>query len=803
MAVADAPGLMDIARYAILLDPVNSSANPPSSTLAQDEIPFKLRCAICNSLAVNAFRLPCCDQSICETCQTSLSDTCPVCTHTPVSPDLCKPNKALRTTLKAFLRTEEKKREKDRQSAAAPSNDAPVDASVTESASQCKEPVPGATADIVTSTEPAQPTSEVSEAAVPEGDAPAHTAGPSVAEPNPTDTAHASHEADPVAQSEGTVDGTNGTQTALEPAVENPAESTMGGESAPVQDVPEDSNSTITPNMGGNFPMGWNGNAMNPYMAGMFNFPNTMGMPMGMDPMADQGMFGDYGMNMTGMGMNSGNYNGGMYGSLGWDPSQNNNMWQGAQNKFNPNAFANGTGPYGGAFGSNMSAYPSNYQSGYYGGYGRGGFRGRGRGQYQGFGRGYYNHHANSGYSSNPSAMAGEGNLPDGNSEEGVSMNPDSHVQGHTVNDQSVYGSNGHGNPPGPGVEGAPAAPRAMRQGLPNTSVYRQRMAPGRASNPRYDLSELCRTPIAAPVQSESQPGSPLRPDSRPDSRPRSPSMHGTEDEQGTRREAEPRRMDRVDELQSDARRTRSPSRTSSRRSSRRRNGDDERERDRKDGHRSQRSRRRRSRSRSSSRNGDSRLSSRLDIIPENRSSSRAKMSPEAPGSHDLASRVSGSRRSDKDRVRREDDRSHGQSRDSRRRDRERDRDRERRREDRDKDRTEDRDRDRRDRPRERERDRKRSRRDRSLSVNGTEHPQARRVKRDETRTGDQSSGTSIKRSEPEKDPYTLEREARNKERLQREQQHREKANSGRRRESRQDRVVAGRRINYKYEDEL
>lgn len=86
---------------------------------------------------MNAFRLPCCDQSICETCtapllnitdntrltgcplgQSSLSDTCPVCAHTPVSPDLCKPNKALRTTLKAFLRTEEKKREKGRQSAA-------------------------------------------------------------------------------------------------------------------------------------------------------------------------------------------------------------------------------------------------------------------------------------------------------------------------------------------------------------------------------------------------------------------------------------------------------------------------------------------------------------------------------------------------------------------------------------------------------------------------------------------------------------------------------------------------------------
>ena len=49
--------------------------------------------------------------------QVTLPDTCPVCAHTPLSSDLCKPNKALRTTLKAFLRTEEKKREKDRQSA--------------------------------------------------------------------------------------------------------------------------------------------------------------------------------------------------------------------------------------------------------------------------------------------------------------------------------------------------------------------------------------------------------------------------------------------------------------------------------------------------------------------------------------------------------------------------------------------------------------------------------------------------------------------------------------------------------------
>lgn len=42
------------------------------------------------------------------------------------------------------------------------------------------------------------------------------------------------------------------------------------------QDAPKANSAAMTPNMGG-FPMGWNGNGMNPYMAGMFNFPNTMG----------------------------------------------------------------------------------------------------------------------------------------------------------------------------------------------------------------------------------------------------------------------------------------------------------------------------------------------------------------------------------------------------------------------------------------------------------------------------------------------------------------------------------------------
>ena len=58
-------------------------------------------------------------------------------------------------------------------------------------------------------------------------------------------------------------------------------DSTVLEESAPpVQEVVEESDPTLAAqSMTGNTPaMGWNGNGMNPFMGGMFNFPNTMGM---------------------------------------------------------------------------------------------------------------------------------------------------------------------------------------------------------------------------------------------------------------------------------------------------------------------------------------------------------------------------------------------------------------------------------------------------------------------------------------------------------------------------------------------
>ena len=70
-----------------------------------------------------------------------------------MSPDLCKPNKALRTTLKAFLRTEEKKREKDRQAAALPPPSLPTPAASEPTAVETDSHLNGLTDNAVEKTE--------------------------------------------------------------------------------------------------------------------------------------------------------------------------------------------------------------------------------------------------------------------------------------------------------------------------------------------------------------------------------------------------------------------------------------------------------------------------------------------------------------------------------------------------------------------------------------------------------------------------------------------------------------------------
>ncbi|EGD95832.1 hypothetical protein TESG_03296 [Trichophyton tonsurans CBS 112818] len=394
-----------------------------ASSLSQDEIPFKLRCAICSKLAWNAFRLPCCDQAICEGCQTALPSSCPVCDHNPLDAELCKPNKALRTTLKAFLRTEEKKREKNKP-VKEPTPPAPA---VSSAAETDPAPIPA---------EPEQPQTQATDGIAADSADPA-PASLITAAPNGQDVVNSSQQAASGEKTEGSQaenDTKNGsvrfdnsvhlhcssvdnskdaypnatsealtTETATEPETA-PTTSSAGTESGTVA-LPDN---TTLPDGGytsGFGQMGWNGTGDftqgMPFMAnGMMMAQNPMGAPgmfgMGMDPMtAAQGMFTGYGMNMNGMNSNMGmmmnsGAGQGMYGS--WDGQ--NNMWNGGPDNFNGIAFPNRMGadfgPAPGVGGYNMiqsqsqphqkfphlhqqQKFPSNDFQNSYGPYGRGG----------------------------------------------------------------------------------------------------------------------------------------------------------------------------------------------------------------------------------------------------------------------------------------------------------------------------------------------------------------------------------------------------------------------------------------------
>lgn len=81
-----------------------------ASSFSIEYIPQKLRCAACNHVAVDGVKLPCCDSAICATCANGLNEVCPVCSHVPVSTGDCRPNRTLRTTVRAWLKTQQAKR---------------------------------------------------------------------------------------------------------------------------------------------------------------------------------------------------------------------------------------------------------------------------------------------------------------------------------------------------------------------------------------------------------------------------------------------------------------------------------------------------------------------------------------------------------------------------------------------------------------------------------------------------------------------------------------------------------------------
>ncbi|KAL9050466.1 MAG: hypothetical protein Q9162_006613 [Coniocarpon cinnabarinum] len=88
--------------------------------MAQEEIPVNFRCPVCDQLAVDALKLYCCTRGICPDCLSKVSDTCPLCSHQPISKDECKPHLGLRKSIRHFL----KKKQKAEAPQAQPNEDA-------------------------------------------------------------------------------------------------------------------------------------------------------------------------------------------------------------------------------------------------------------------------------------------------------------------------------------------------------------------------------------------------------------------------------------------------------------------------------------------------------------------------------------------------------------------------------------------------------------------------------------------------------------------------------------------------------
>ncbi|RFU30747.1 hypothetical protein B7463_g5591, partial [Scytalidium lignicola] len=355
---------------------ITAAQNELISSLTQEEIPIKLRCAICSRLAVNAFRLPCCEQAICETCQSTLPASCPVCEHTPVAAEDCKPHNP---------------------------PDTPVN-----------------TGSIQVVTPPSHQDTEVADGVlnIPE------TKTEQSLDDRPSSTVEAvsgnkgQPEKDVITTQDTTVESEKKTESEAAGTDDNGTEHDAPNKDANGQAVVNEG-SAQTSGFGGGFrfdqaatsgfpAMGFGGdfnqmqmmmamqNGMGPTPFGGFPMMGMSGM--GMDPMAMQNMFMNGGFGTAGMGVNGMNMGMGMAGFDGGVGAGFNNGWNALQSwnvgpdTFNPNA----TGMDQNEFGANNPGFAQNATGYAQGNHGRPnqyndyqnnyGYQSRGRGR----GRGGY-----------------------------------------------------------------------------------------------------------------------------------------------------------------------------------------------------------------------------------------------------------------------------------------------------------------------------------------------------------------------------------------------------------------------------
>lgn len=881
------------------------------SSLSLDDIPIKLRCAICSKLAVNAFRLPCCEQAICETCmppenhtdtmnvdpnsqpgQSSLPQSCPVCEHSPLAADDCNPNKSLRTTIRVFLRTAEKKREANRPKEPKDTTPAtPVEApkpvlQLTAEETPAKQE-PGGTAraegpaphhtehsaqdvaedaDQVRAAQPDeghQPglTSE-------KGDVPRDAEGPQQGEHNgPSDSAaeegtelqNADETLDQaVAENpEGTLDDGNDQNTEEVNAINGGYANMIfpgGGSDFNQMQMMMSMQNGMGNNSFGGFPMM---GTMTPSSASQYHSAANAYSGMSMDPMTMQNMYmngGFQGMGMNGMGGYGGGF--GQGSNNNWNGSQS---WSFDQNNYNQSGPGMGTGD----FGNFNTGFQTGYNQGNYGQYNdyrRNNF-GRGRGR----GRGFYGQYNRGGYQYQYGGMAnnqdqgyhhqhGPGNYTQGQIDSGAGGDSG---DGKQVDEygRSIPGQSGDGEGQGQGQESeeggnadaahkdsselasretpggeaagdvpramgdtshepgairsvlsstpdvpinAPTGPKAMRQGLPNTSLHHLR-ARG------YQVGGAA-APMASPLGAQRQASADAS------SRPRSRSLDRENDKAaGSVRDHSRERTADHDGRDAGNHDAQNQSGHHSRSGSRRGDGSQPPSRSRSRGHRSSnRHRRRRSQSVGDDDYDDShrrkKHKSGRKHYDDEEEQHRAKEDKHAEKSRSASpegSRKSGHRshrdrdkdnESRRDRDKHRDDERHKSGHRSHR---DRDYEHSRRRDKERKERKE------RHRDKDRERDYRHGSSSRRPSVDsrstpadkGLDPPSGPRAShdRDRDRDGHGSHGSNSKGSTP-KDPHTLEREARNRERLLKEAQRMAMAGSKHSREEGDDGGRKGRR---------
>ncbi|KXJ97507.1 hypothetical protein Micbo1qcDRAFT_230148 [Microdochium bolleyi] len=707
-----------------------------ANSLTQDELPTKLRCAVCSKLAINAFRLPCCETAICETCQSTLPTSCPVCEHSPVSGDDCTVYKSLRTTIRVFLKTEEKKREASRPKLSDSAPQTPVEASTPTTAIQAtSENVPNTTADEASARQPFEPSEEL----VPTKDVQLDEHSQVVAAGDAQEQAPEHDEHANQIEEEGSCKKQNSAQPA-ERTSENGGIATGGDvdESFGAGDSTDDNQQSGTnygpDNAGGNFNgIGYAGgdmnqmqmmmamqNGMNPAAFG--SFPMS-GLDMNMNPMMMQNMFMNGGFGAQGMGMNGMNMNMGMNGFNGggndWNGQQS---WNVGQDNFNPNAPGMGNGDFGNLNTGNYAGYGHHNQ---YNDYNRGGFgfrgrgRGRGRGFYGGYGRGYYNGynnpqqnwaHQNPQYhNQGAQAVGSDGGQnaitgPENNDNQitdqtgtATQANGDGKAKSADGPDSSHQQLSGPGRPDGmqsdassvtvPDVPlNAPTGPKAMRQGLPNTSFHYLK-ARGLLPGENATGAAVGVSPIEDQTRSRSRSVHTYKNEDARHS-DNDDRAHGSSDQGRSRRHDGQYDEPKSHPASRTPSRSRSRERKDSRRHRRHRSGSVSDTGDRDDGHHGPDEHRHRS-------HKSSRRSTKNEDDPKARSRDEPyddKPRSVSPNDRDLGRDRDDHRERDKDRDHKRSSHRSRRDRDDRRRDRERDRDRDR---ERDKDRTRDADDDR------------------------------------------------------------------------------------------------------------